>query len=239
MSDVAAIKEPTHITVLRGWVKEDHEVAVMALVEDGSFREWTVKLLAERDSQSAELAALRADLHQTRSDRQREHDLRCRLAGEAEALRARVAALEAALGWYGKTLGRGSSMARRVIFQDAGERARAALESQRDETYFSLVAERDALRAELARERAINTTGCEMSEACCQCQTLRARVAELEAAVKAHNDGCVAACESRQEAQYCDPYIQRGRQCVDCPRDNMIDLPVQSAGTALRQEEGR
>jgi hypothetical protein len=32
-------------------------------------------------------------LHQTRSDRQREHDLRCRLAGEAEALRARVADL--------------------------------------------------------------------------------------------------------------------------------------------------
>lgn len=44
-----------------------------------------------------ELAALREELHQTRSDRQREHDLRCRLAGEAEALRARVAELEAAL----------------------------------------------------------------------------------------------------------------------------------------------
>jgi hypothetical protein len=42
----------------------------------------------------AELAALRAELHQTRSDRQREHDLRCRLAGEAEALRARVAELQ-------------------------------------------------------------------------------------------------------------------------------------------------
>jgi hypothetical protein len=45
-------------------------------------------------SQAAELAALRAELHQTRSDRQREHDLRCRLAGEAEALRARVAELQ-------------------------------------------------------------------------------------------------------------------------------------------------
>jgi hypothetical protein len=45
----------------------------------------------------AELAALRAELHQTRSDRQREHDMRCRLAGEAEALRARVAEAEGLL----------------------------------------------------------------------------------------------------------------------------------------------
>lgn len=35
-----------------------------------------------------ELAALRAELKQTQSDRQREHELRCQLAGEVEALRA-------------------------------------------------------------------------------------------------------------------------------------------------------
>ena len=52
------------------------------------------EVVAKYNAQSRELAAVRAELHQTRSDRQREHDLRCRLAGEAEALRARVDALE-------------------------------------------------------------------------------------------------------------------------------------------------
>jgi hypothetical protein len=42
----------------------------------------------------AEVEALRALLAQTHSDRQREHDLRCRLAGEVEALSPRVMALE-------------------------------------------------------------------------------------------------------------------------------------------------
>jgi hypothetical protein len=45
-------------------------------------------------------------------------------------------------------------------------------------------AELAAVRAELARERTINTIGCEMSEACCQCQALRARVADLSMMVR-------------------------------------------------------
>lgn len=97
-----------------------------------------------------------------------------------------------------------------------------------------------ALRAEVAQERGMaegarivaSNLAARVSEVVAERDALRARIAELEAAIKAHNDGCVAACESRQEAQYCDPYIERGRQCVDCPRDNMIELPVQSASVA-------
>ena len=88
--------------------------------------------------------------------------------------------------------------------------------------------------AELAAlRRDVATRDTMMSDQATTNAALRERCAKLEAAIKAHNDGCVAACESRQEAQYCDPYIQRGRQCVDCPRGNMIELPVQSAGNAF------
>lgn len=52
--------EPTYVTVLRGWVDEAHEVAVMALVEDASFREWTRMLLADYDRLARELEQERA-----------------------------------------------------------------------------------------------------------------------------------------------------------------------------------
>jgi hypothetical protein len=61
---------------------------------------------------------------------------------------------------------------------------------------------------------------------------LRARVAELEAAIKFHNDGCAAACASRDEARYCDAFTSRGRPCVDCPKFDMIECPGPSAPTA-------
>lgn len=61
---------------------------------------------------------------------------------------------------------------------------------------------------------------------------LRAERDALRLALESHNAECTAACASREEAGRCDAYLARGRTCVDCPRDDMILLPVLSAGAS-------
>lgn len=56
---------------------------------------------------------------------------------------------------------------------------------------------------------------------------LAERVARLEGAIEAHNNGCLAACgktsawEHVRESRRCDPR----RDCPDCPRDWILDKP--------------
>jgi chromosome segregation ATPase len=55
------------------------------------------------------------------------------------------------------------------------------------------------------------------------------RVTELERALGEHNAGVDASCEAQRERRRCDPYLERGRECPECPRDWRITLE-QSAG---------
>lgn len=49
-----------------------------------------------------------------------------------------------------------------------------------------------------------------------------AEVERLRDLIRTHNASCESACTERGDA-YCEPYVTRGRQCPDCPRDWMID----------------
>lgn len=56
-------------------------------------------------------------------------------------------------------------------------------------------------------------------------------IAERDAYKKAiiiHNDCCRRACDERGE--YCSPYKDRGMQCPDCHRHDMIEVTAAMAG---------
>ena len=55
---------------------------------------------------------------------------------------------------------------------------------------------------------------------------LRARAEAAEKAIKDYNDSCIGACEYRVKTNHCEAYLGRGRNCPDCPRDDVIDYPA-------------
>ena len=86
------------------------------------------------------------------------------------------------------------------------------------------VAELAALRAERDAHLAMAT------DMLRDCDALRARVAALETTIERHNEGCEEACEWRKSHGHCTGYVERNMRCIDCPSDNVIELPVPSAG---------
>lgn len=69
------MSEPNHVAVLRGWLKDDHETAVMALVEDASFRQWVGMLLTERDQMAEGLRRIMARVEARGPDDGEYHDI--------------------------------------------------------------------------------------------------------------------------------------------------------------------
>ena len=65
----------------------------------------------------------------------------------------------------------------------------------------------------------------------------RAEIERLRAALEKHNAGCLAACTHRSDD--CAPYTKRGRQCPDCPKDWMIELPAVETFGGTKDDDGR
>lgn len=52
---------------------------------------------------------------------------------------------------------------------------------------------------------------------------LLAYVRALERVIRFHNDGLQQQCDARAAGGMCDAYRCRGKCCVDCPRDFVVD----------------
>lgn len=58
------------------------------------------------------------------------------------------------------------------------------------------------------------------------------RIAQLAAAIREHNEGCLAACGENEPdiatSRGCRSYLPRGRRCPECPQDWVIEMPSAS-----------
>lgn len=55
-----------------------------------------------------------------------------------------------------------------------------------------------------------------------------AEIASLRALIESHNAGVIESCQNayNRKLRACDEFQSRGRQCPECPRDDLIDLPA-------------